>query len=229
MRTFLLLHGWGGNADSFAPISQYFARDPDTQVLVPSFPCPPREVYTLENYADDLETYLQQRQVTQCVVIAHSFGARLVALLNARRPQLFAQIIITGGAGLPHRSLRVWWKVRWYRLLRRLGFAVQGGSRDYRQLDANGKRTLQNIIHRNLETEVAQITAPTLLIWGTKDKDTPLRQMRRWVRLIPQAETILYRGKGHFAYLEDSTRFINDIVRFLRKHERGMNDVTRDA
>lgn len=219
-----MLHGWGGNADSFAPISQYFARDPDIQVLVPSFPCPPRKVYTLENYADDLETYLQEHQVTQCVVIAHSFGARLVALLNARQPKLFTQIVITGGAGLPHKSLRVWWKVRWYRWLRRLGFAVQGGSRDYRQLDANGKRTFQNIIHRNLEIEVAQITAPTLLIWGTKDKDTPLCQMRRWMRLVPQSEIVLYRGKGHFAYLEDTARFINDVEHFLSKYNKRNDD-----
>jgi len=229
MRTFLLLHGWGGNADSFTPISQYLARIPDCQVLTPSFLCPPREVYTLDNYVADLENYLRQHNVTRCVVIAHSFGARLVALMNARYPQLFTQIIITGGAGLRCRSFRVWWKVKWYRLLRRCGVRLQGGSRDYRQLDANGKRTFQNIIHRDLTNEVAQITAPTLLIWGTRDKDTPLCQMRRWQRLVPHAEKICYRGKGHFAYLEDSARFINDVMRFLRKHERRSDDVARNA
>lgn len=216
MRTFLFLHGWGGNADSFAPISQYFAQRADCRVLTPSLPCPPCEVYTLENYADDVDAYLQQQAVTRCVVIAHSFGARLVALLNARHPQLFTHIILTGGAGLPVRPS--WWvrcKIRWYKFCRRLGWRVQGGSADYRQLDANGKRTFQNIIHRDLSWEAQQITAPTLLVWGSRDRATPLAELRRWQICVPQAQTIIYRGKGHFAYLENHARFIGDVLRFL--------------
>ena len=218
MRTFLFLHGWGGNADSFAPISQYFAREPDCRVLTPSLPCPPRGVvYTLEDYADDVDRYLQKNKVTRCVVVAHSFGARLVAVLNARHPHLFTRIVITGGAGLPvKKSWRVRWRIGWYKFLRRLGFRVQGGSPDYRRLDDNGKKTFQHIIKRDLTTEVAQIKAPVLLIWGTCDRDTPLAQMRRWCRLLPQAQVLLYRGKGHFAYLEDSARFISDVKHFLQ-------------
>ena len=223
MPTLLFLHGWGGSGDSFAPISQYFARmsnpdgTPTYQILAPSLPCPPRGVvYTLDDYADDVDRFLQEHQVTRCVVVAHSFGARLVAVLNARHPNLFTQIVITGGAGLPPRwRLRVWLKVRWYRLCRRLGIKIQGGSADYRALDAQGKRTFQNIIHRDLTAEVRQITAPCLLIWGTRDRDTPLDQFRRWGRLVPHATKVLYRRRGHFAYLEDSARFIRDVARFL--------------
>lgn len=229
MRTFLFLHGWGGNGESFAPISQYFARatigGQVCRVLTPSLPCPPQAVYTLEDYANDVETFLQQNQVTRCVVVAHSFGARLVAILNARHPQLFSQIIITGGAGLKTRKpWRVRWQIWWYKFRRRLGLRVRGGSADYRQLDANGKRTFQNIIHRDLSPEVQTITAPLLLVWGSEDRATPLAQMRRWYRLVPHAHQVIYHGKGHFAYLENSARFINDIVRFLKVYG-GQDDV----
>ncbi|MCM1404411.1 MAG: alpha/beta hydrolase [Prevotella sp.] len=223
MKTILFLHGWGGNADSFAPISQYCARTCDAngepyQILTPSLPCPPTAVYTLEDYADEVDDYLMAHQVARCVVVAHSFGARLVAVLNARHPKLFTQIVITGGAGLPPRwRLRVWLKVRWYRFCRRLGWRVTGGSTDYRQLDANGKVTFQNVIHRDLTAEVQQITAPLLLVWGSRDRDTPCEMLRRWCRLVPHAQKIIYRGKGHFAYLEDSARFIGDVVRFLQE------------
>ena len=221
MRTFLFLHGWGGNPDSFAPISQYFKRDLTCRVFIPELPCPPREIYTLEDYADDLDEYLYRNRITRCVVVAHSFGARMVAILQARHPQLFTQIIITGGAGLVvKKSCRVRWRIAWYKLARRLGWQVQGGSADYRRLDANGKRTFQNIIHRDLSAEVQQITAPTLLIWGSRDCDTPLKLMKRWKTLIPHAQSIIYRGKGHFAYLEDSARFISDINHFLHNTEK---------
>ena len=225
MQALLFLHGWGGSGDSFAPISQYFARmreddgTPTYQVLTPSLPCPPHDVvYTLDNYADDVERYLREHAVTRCMVVAHSFGARLVALLNARHPELFSKIVITGGAGLPPRwRLGVWLKIRWYKLCRRVGWQVKAGSADYRNLDVNGKQTFQNVIHRDLTPEVKQITAPCLLIWGARDRDTPLDQFRRWGRLVLHAQKVVYPRRGHFAYLEDPARFINDVVRFLRE------------
>ena len=149
MQTILFLHGWGGNGNSFAPISQYFARATDEngesyQILTPSLPCPPTTVYTLEDYANDIDHLLQTQKVTRCLVIAHSFGARLVAVLTARHPKLFTKIVITGGAGLkPRWRLRVWLKIRWYKFWRRLGLKVRGGSADYQRLDSNGKRTFE--------------------------------------------------------------------------------------
>ena len=84
------------------------------RVLTPSLPCPPAKAYTLEDYADEVDAYLQAQQVTRCVVIAHSFGARLVAVLNARHPKLFTRIVLTGAAGLkPRWRFRVWWRIRW--------------------------------------------------------------------------------------------------------------------
>lgn len=221
MSTILFLHGWGGDVNSFAPISQYFTRACDEngkpyQVLIPTLPYPPTEIYTLENYADDIDRFLQEHQVARCVVVAHSFGARLVAVLNARHPKLFTKIIITGGAGLPPRwRFGVWLKIRWCKLCRRLRWRVPRGSADYRVLDDNGKRTFQNIIQRDLTDEIGQITVPTLLIWGARDRATPLDQCRRWQKLIPQAQTIIYRRCGHFAYLEKSARFIHDVAHFL--------------
>lgn len=222
MTTLLFLHGWGGNADSFAPVIQYFRRACDEngtpyQVLAPSLPCPPATVYTLEDYADDIDADLQKHRVARCVVIAHSFGARLVAVLQTRHPHLFSKIVITGGAGLPNRwRPKVWLKICWYKFCRRLGWRVNGGSADYRRLDANGKQTFQNVIHSDLSFAVQQITVPTLLIWGARDHDTPLSQMRRWCRLLPQAQFCIYRRAGHFAYLDQTARFINDVTRFLR-------------
>ena len=227
MQTILFLHGWGGNADSFAPIYQYFARSYNEQgelyqVLAPSLPCPPtKSVYTLEDYADDVDRFLQDHKVARCIVVAHSFGARLVAVLNARHPKLFTKIVITGGAGLKVRRLSMWFKIHWYKLCRRFGVQVTGGSADYRQLDDNGKRTFKNIVNRDLSAEFKQITVPTLLIWGSRDRATPVNLCRRLKRLIPNAQTIIYPRVGHFAYLDCSARFINDVRQFLRgeKHD----------
>lgn len=217
MQTLLLLHGWGGNADSFAPVARYFARD--YRVLAPEFPCPPATVYTLDDYVRDLELYLQAHQVTRCAVVAHSFGARLVALLNARQPDLFTKIVITGGAGLkPRFSFKVWCKIRWYKFRKRLFGKTDGGSAEYRQLDDNGKATFRNIINRDLAPEIAGLTAPLLLITGSRDTATPPYMAKKWQKLAKKVKTsrlVLYRGYGHFAYLDCGARFIKDVREWL--------------
>lgn len=202
----LFLHGWGGNADSFAPISNYFART--QQVLTPTLPCPPDTVYNLADYARDVLKYLHDHGVTQCAVVAHSFGARLVAVLNAMQPTLFTKIVITGGAGLPpRRTLTRWWRLRKNR--------KQGGSPDYRNLSPNGKKTFQNIVNRDLTPEIGQITAPTLIINGDRDDATPCSMAKRWHRLVRGSQLKVYRGCGHFAYLDRAAQFIQDVRQWL--------------
>lgn len=213
--TLLFLHGWGGDARSFAGVADYFRRDYD--VLTPALPCPPAGVvYTLDDYARDLWQYLQQQHVTRCAVIAHSFGARVMAVLNAAHPDLFSKIVVTGGAGLPPRfNLWTWAKIRLHKLKRVLGLPSHGGSADYRALNDDGKATFQNIIHRDLSAEIAQIKAPLLLIWGQRDTATPVSMLRRWQKLVPGAVGIVYREHGHFAYLTNQARFIKDVREWL--------------
>lgn len=215
MTTLLLLHGWGGDADSFAGVANYFRRD--YVVLTPAFPCPPAGVvYDLNDYARDLWQYLQAHHVTRCAVIAHSFGARVLAVLNAAHPAVFTKIVVTGGAGLrPRFNLLTWTKIRLYKLGRALGLPGRGGSADYRDLDADGQATFRNVVNRDLTPEIAGIRVPLLLIWGNKDTATPLYLQKRWQQLVPTAHSIVYRGHGHFAYLTNQARFIKDVREFL--------------
>ena len=215
MPTLLFLHGWGGDANSFAGVANYFRRD--YTVLTPALPCPPvGVVYDLDDYARDLWQYLQAHGVTQCAVIAHSFGARVVAVINAAHPELFTKIIITGGAGLrPRFNLLTWCKIKGYKIGRRLGLPVRGGSADYRDLDPDGQATFRNIVNRDLAPEIAAIRVPLLLIWGKRDTATPVSMQKRWQKLVPQAVSIIYREHGHFAYLTNQARFIKDVREFL--------------
>lgn len=215
MATLLFLHGWGGDAHSFAGVADYFRRD--YTVLTPSMPCPPAGVvYTLDDYACDLWQYLQAHCVTRCAVVAHSFGARVVAVLNQQHPELFTKIVVTGGAGLrPRFNLLTWLKIKCYKIARWLGLPVKGGSADYRKLDADGQATFRNIINRDLSPEIAGIRAPLLLIWGAKDTATPVSMQKRWQKLVPHASSIVYRNHGHFAYLTNQARFIKDVREFL--------------
>jgi pimeloyl-ACP methyl ester carboxylesterase len=214
MDTILFLHGWGGDSRSFALVEKYFSGFYKT--ISPSMPCPPDEVWTLDDYVVYIENILHEQEVTKCHVIAHSFGARVAVLLGIKNPELIDKMIIADGAGLrPRFSFRVWLKIKLYKIKKMLFKNAEGGSRDYRKLSPNGKVTFRNIIKRDLSAEIGGLNIPTLLIYGGRDRATPPYMAKRWVKLCPVAELKIYKNCGHFAYLDDTARFINDARGFL--------------
>jgi pimeloyl-ACP methyl ester carboxylesterase len=69
----------------------------------------------------------------------------------------------------------------------------------------------------DVESDLARITAPTLLIWGDDDayvdeasQDTLLRELR-------EAERIVYAGGGHTPHWDDPPRFAADLARFAAR------------
>jgi pimeloyl-ACP methyl ester carboxylesterase len=68
----------------------------------------------------------------------------------------------------------------------------------------------------DLAASLGAVSAPTLLVWGEKDTETPIADGRRMERLINGSRLIVVAGAGHFSYL-DSPAFVNAVVSaFLR-------------
>ena len=65
-------------------------------------------------------------------------------------------------------------------------------------------------------TNLATLTMPVLLIWGSTDTVTPLWQGRQLQKLIPQAELSIMENVGHIPYIENAEEFHNRLVRYLR-------------
>jgi pimeloyl-ACP methyl ester carboxylesterase len=67
-----------------------------------------------------------------------------------------------------------------------------------------------------LDTErLAEITAPTLLIWGEEDALVPLEDGEQLVELIPGATLITYTDVGHLPMEELPEQFNQDVLAFL--------------
>lgn len=79
-------------------------------------------------------------------------------------------------------------------------------SKDY--LEAGILReTFVKVIEQDLREYAAQITHPTLLVWGDQDTETPLKQARILESLIADSGLVILYGSGHFAYLEQLPPF----------------------
>lgn len=65
--------------------------------------------------------------------------------------------------------------------------------------------------------ELPLIEAPTLLVWGDHDTLVPLDAQSHLVRVLPDADLIVYPGVGHTPRWEDPARFSRDLVTFTRR------------
>ncbi len=65
------------------------------------------------------------------------------------------------------------------------------------------------------EGKLADIGAPTLLVWGADDQFAPLAGAHRFEREIPGARLAAFEGAGHFVFDQEGERTTREICEFL--------------
>ena len=93
------------------------------------------------------------------------------------------------------------------------------GSRDYNALDEEMRKTFVRIINLDLSDRYSQFHAPTLLVWGDADTETPLWMAKQMEESIPDAGLVILENGSHFAYLEQLRRFNTIVRQFLKGDE----------
>jgi pimeloyl-ACP methyl ester carboxylesterase len=79
------------------------------------------------------------------------------------------------------------------------------------------KETFSGLLQYDDLTELGRIQVPTLLIWGDADAVVSREMQDQLVRVIPNAELLVYHHVGHTPRWEDSTRFSRDLATFARR------------
>ena len=177
------------------------------------------EAYTVGNYAEWLESFINKSQIERPHIIAHSFGARVAFKYLSEKPDRCSKLIITGGAGLVKpRSPQYMRRVNAYRRVKKLfpKFAEKHfGSKEYRTLSPVMKESYKSIVNEDLQHCVRGIKNPTLLIYGREDTVTPAyEEGATFNRLIGGSRLELIEG-GHFCFTEQPDIFNKLIYDFL--------------
>jgi pimeloyl-ACP methyl ester carboxylesterase len=232
----LLLHGWGGAIESFAPVVDDLHRS----YRVAAFDLPgfgksslPPSAWGSADYACLTLKVMEHLQLYRPHLIGHSFGGQVSIRLAATAPERVGKLVLVCSAGIrtpPALATRL------KRGAARLGkaLAAHGGQMGeklraaiYRQVqsqdyaDAGPLRpTLVRVITEDLTPLLPLIHSPTLLVWGAQDRDVPLSAAQAMARLIPSAQLVVFENAGHFAYLDHFDRFRLLVGRFLRKPDK---------
>ncbi|KPU44586.1 2-hydroxy-6-oxo-6-phenylhexa-2,4-dienoate hydrolase [Oxobacter pfennigii] len=231
----VLLHGWGGRADSFLPVFNYLSSK--FQVYAIDFPgfgesTMPDEPWGVEDFTLILYKFFLALDIDKAHLIGHSHGGRVSIMFGAKYPELVDKLVLVDSAGIiPKRSWKYYFKVYRFKLLKQMfllfasgsdksekleSFYKKYGSKDYRE-SGSLRQTLVKVVNEDLRGYLPEIKAPTLLIWGEEDRDTPLEGAKIMEKEIPDAGLVVFKGAGHFSYLDNINEFNIIVSKFFEE------------
>ena len=240
----VVLHGWGAHIEAVAPILAALDGAPDLIALdLPGFgeSEPPPEAWDVDAYQRFMIDFLDELGVERAHLVGHSHGGRVSIALAAAHPERVGRLLLIDSAGLrPKRG----WRYRRRVAVAKLGRVVArvGGppgrrlqermrrrvaSRDYLEASEAMRGTFRAVVAADLTDRMPRIGAPTLLVWGERDDDTPLWMAHRMEELIPDAGLVVLEGAGHYSYADAPGQFRAVARRFLIEQPREVAESAR--
>jgi len=232
----LLLHGWGGSIQSLLNLGKLLSeRDLKVYLLdLPGFgkSGKPVKSFNLDDYAEVVEDFLKQLGINELFVFGHSFGGAVAIKLAVRGNIKVRKLVLCNASGIrklktishPLSVIVKLGKVikripilkEIYLFFRKVFYYHILGNRDYIDYEEIAG-TYKKIVAEDLTPLLHKVKVPTLLIWGEKDKDTPLAYADIFHKGIKSSELKVYKNEGHGLPKSKPELIYKDIKRFLRK------------
>lgn len=230
----IILHGWGANINTIMPIFNILKDKFKVHAIdLPGFgdSMEPDNPIDSFKYADIVKSYMNEMGIGKVILIGHSFGGKLSIILGHKYPILVEKIVLVNSAGLiPKRGAKYYIKVYSFKTLKFIyksiffwlkdekkmeKFYKRFGSTDYKDSSGVMRKILVTVVNENLLPLLKEIQAPTLLIWGNEDMDTPLYMGKIMEKEIKNSGLVVLEGTGHYSYLDDYQRFSVILRSFL--------------
>lgn len=243
-RTVMFVHGFGDSSASWMFMARLF-RDGDYRVLIPDLPGFGRSSrhatadYGFAAQANRLFLFLQQIKVDRVHLVGNSMGGGIVGQMALARPEAVATLTLIDAAGVHTRATDLDREV-----LKGSNFLIPAKVEDLpRLLDfAMAKRPVMpqpivdfmaaravadHALHKKIFYEVllpdvgfltlrlADIKAPTLVVWGEQDRLLHPENAKVFQRYIPDSRLLLLPGIGHMPMAEAPEETGLAILRFI--------------
>lgn len=218
----ILLHGWLANLETMRPLANNLSKSFKVYLVdIVGFGKSdlPEKPLNTDDFGDFLKQLIDELKIENPILIGHSNGGRIIINSVGRKIVSPKKIILIDSAGIkPKRSLKYYLKIGFYKIGKfflnllpdtkrikafkdKLYNSV--GSSDYKASASVLKETMKIILNEDQTKYLPLINVPTLLIWGSLDKDTPISDAKKMESLIPDCGLVEYPGSTHFSYLEN--------------------------
>lgn len=232
-RTFVFLHGFGGQASQWTYQLQQFALDNRVIALDlrgHGLSDKPSKGYDMPQIQSDLETALDLLKVNgKFVLVGHSYGGAIATGFALNHPESVEKLVLIATAGEFNLNF-----------LFRLGLVLPGWllrmiSPLTRNWLAGPPHALKPFYHTNMSKwngweKFARLEVPTMVIRGHRDLVFERPLYEKVARTIPGAEEVDIRVSGHMVMLERREAVNRAIERFLEgETQRSWRDETPDS
>ncbi len=203
------------------------------------------QTYTGANYAAFVLAVLDRLGVQRFAIAGNSLGGEVAWRIAALAPQRVTRLVLVDAAGYPidGNAIPLGWKIARLPVLGSLTehllprpIIVQGLTAVY----GDPARITEPLVDRYFEltlregnraalvqrartwtpaegvAQVTGVTAPTLVLWGGRDRIIPPATAQRFAADIPGSRVVLFDDLGHVPHEEDPGRTVGVVVEFLR-------------
>lgn len=194
---------------------------------------PPPAGYALADFAADVEALLDVLGIDRAVLLGSSSDGYVAQQVAISAPERVAGLVLVGAP----RSLRAplafadeveqlsdpidpaWVRnsLTWFPVFHRVpDDYVADRVADGLAAPAHvWRETFAGLVAAVPPTDVAPITAPTLIVWGARDELLTRADQDALVAVIPGARLLVYEDTGHLVLWEQSHQLAADVARFM--------------
>ena len=238
-----MIHGLGDAASTdFDPIAPALAEH--FHVVAPDLPGfgasePGDHPLTPHAFADVVESVVREHARPPVYVLGHSLGGAVAIALAGTRPELVERLVLVDVAGVLHREAFIASQVtdpmREAGAIGNIGAGITStaisivrsvepdpsvlletpfGARALLGGDAGATAALA-LIATDLGPDLDRIDAPTLIVWGERDRIAPLRTSILLESRIRGARRVVLPGIGHVPMSERPEEIVRRVHAFL--------------
>jgi pimeloyl-ACP methyl ester carboxylesterase len=210
MKKIYIVHGWAYSTEKWQPFLDKLKAGGIVPVFfkVPGLSAPLKEEWTLDDYVGWLGKELEKER-GQVVLVGHSNGGRICLAYASKYPERVDKLVLIDSAGIYANGLTIRLKRFVFGNLARFGRRFTDSQRlrkflymltresDYERANPVMRKTMHNLITYDVSHLLEGIKVPVVLVWGERDRITPLEDGKRMLGLLRNAKLHVIAGARH--------------------------------
>ena len=232
----VLLHAWGESRRSFDRLLPLLPRTIHAVAMDlrgHGDADKPAAGYSLAEVAADVAAFMDAAGVPSAVLLGSSSGGYVAQQVAVTSPHRVTGLVLVGSPrslqGRPPFADEIdqltdpvdaaWVRktLTWFPRFRQVPqWYIDGRVQDGVRMPSHvWREALAGLVSARPPTDVATITAPTLIVWGARDELLTSEHQQSLAAAIPASRLIVYEDTGHLVLWEQPERVASDLTAFV--------------
>ena len=228
----IILHGWQSSKQRWEKVKTILRERQD--IIIPDLPGFEKEtrlerVWDLDDYIKWFEKFSLDKG--KFFLLGHSFGGRMAIKFAIKHPEKIKALILVSSAGIKpdikHKNFIKYFSffkkisfLPFYNFFRKIFYKYILRVTDYLKAENIPylKDTFKNVIAEDLEKYFSEIKVPVFIIWGDKDKLTPISDAYIMNKKIKNSKLEVLKNIGHSPHIEIPEILAEKIKKYIYEH-----------